>query len=71
MGRAREWYQSTLGNLDFEATLAQYQEAAASVSEQLIQLIVIFVLQSVVLPLLFLWGIGRLLRRLLCLPLPW
>lgn len=65
--RAREWYQA----IDIEATLKQYQQAAADVSEQLVQLIVIFVLQTVLLPLLFLWGIGRVLGRLLRLPLPW
>lgn len=70
LGRAREWYQSTLQSIDIEATLQQYQQAAANVSEQLIQLIVIFVLQTVVLPLLFLWGIGRLLRYVMGLPLP-
>lgn len=71
LGRAREWYQSTLQAIDIEATLKQYQQAAADVSEQLVQLIVIFVLQTVLLPLLFLWGIGRVLGRLLRLPLPW
>jgi hypothetical protein len=70
LGRAREWYQSTLQSIDIEATLQQYQQAAANVSEQLIQLIVIFVLQTVVLPLLFLWGIGRLLRHVMAVPLP-
>jgi hypothetical protein len=71
LGRAREWYQSTLQAIDIEATLQQYQQAAAEVSEQLVQLIVIFVLQTVLLPLLFLWGIGRVLGHLLRLPLPW
>lgn len=71
LGRAREWYESTLDSIDFETTLKQYQQAAANVSEQFIQLIVIFVLQTVMLPLLFLWGIGRLLRQLLSLPRPW
>lgn len=70
LGRAREWYQSTLQSIDIEATLQQYQQAAANVSEQLIQLIVIFVLQTVVVPLLFLWGIGRLLRYVMNVPLP-
>jgi hypothetical protein len=64
--RAKGWF----GGVDFEQTLQQYQQAAARVSEQLIQLIVIFVLQTVLLPLLFLWGIGRLLRQLMGLPLP-
>ena len=71
MGRAKEWYQSTLENINFEQTLQQYQQAAANVSEHLIELIVIFVLQTVVLPLLFLWGIGRLLHQMRRLPLPW
>ncbi len=71
LGRAKEWYRSTLANIDFEQTIQQYQQAAANVSEHLIELIVIFVLQTVVLPLLFIWGIGRLLHRLLSLPRPW
>jgi hypothetical protein len=69
LGRAREWYQSTLESIDIGATLEQYQQAAASVSEHLIQLIVIFVLQTVLLPLLFLWGVGRLLRYVVSVPL--
>ena len=71
LGRAREWYQSTLAGMDLEAVLQRYQQAAANVSEQLIQLIVIFLLQTVLLPLLFLWGIGRVLRQLYTLPRPW
>jgi len=65
--RARGWFDG----VDFEQTLAQYQQAATRVSEQVIQLIVIFVLQTVLLPLLFLWGIGRLVSQLMHLPLPW
>ncbi len=71
LGRAKEWYQSTLSSIDFESTLQQYQQAATHVSEQFVQLIVIFVLQTVVLPLLFLWLIGRLLQHVIRLPRPW
>lgn len=71
VGRAKEWYRATLDSIDFESTLEEYQQAAAHVSEQFIQLIVIFVLQTVLLPLLFLWGFGRLLRRVWQLPRPW
>ncbi len=71
LGRAREWYQTTLANIDFEQTIQQYQQAAAKVSEHFIELIVIFVLQTVVLPLLFIWAISRLLHQLRRLPLPW
>lgn len=66
LDRAKGW----LEGVDFDRTLEQYQQAAAKVSEQLIQLIVIFVLQTVLLPLLFLWGIGRLLKSVMRLPLP-
>ncbi|MDH5785545.1 MAG: hypothetical protein OEZ16_08050 [Chromatiales bacterium] len=65
--RAGDWFDS----IDLEANLKRYQQAATEVSEQLIQLIVIFVLQTILLPLLFLWGLGRLLRWLFRLPLPW
>lgn len=64
LGRVREWYQSTRGQLDLDASLQSYKRAAAKVSEQLIQLIVIFVLQTVLLPLLFIWGIGHLLAAI-------
>ena len=70
LGRAREWYQGAVGSLDFKATLEAYQQAAAQVSEQLIELIVVFVLQTIVLPLLFLWGLGRVLRILLVRDVP-
>jgi hypothetical protein len=66
----QQQYEHSTQSIDIEATLQQYQQAAANVSEQLIQLIVIFVLQTVVLPLLFLWGIGRLLRHVMAVPLP-
>lgn len=71
LGRARVWYQGALEGLDFEALLQRYQQAAADVSEQFIQLIVIFLLQTVILPLFFLWGLGRLLHRVWRLPRPW
>lgn len=65
--RAKGWFEG----IDVQATLEQYQQAAAEVSEKLIGLIVIFVLQTVILPLLFLWAIARLMYHLRRLPLPW
>lgn len=50
--------------LDFDARIAEYREAAGQASEEAINLIVVFVMQTLFLPLLFLWLLVRLLRSL-------
>lgn len=65
LGSAKRLYQSTLESLDVSSYVQRYQSAAADVSEQVVNLIVVFVMQTLLLPLLFLWGVVQLARRVL------
>ncbi|MCB1757975.1 MAG: hypothetical protein KDJ38_20830 [Gammaproteobacteria bacterium] len=64
MDKARQLYDSAMGQIDFEKKLDRYKAAAETISENTINLIVVFVLQTVIFPLLFLWLIVRVFRRL-------
>jgi hypothetical protein len=68
MGSAKRLYQAAAASLDVSSYIDRYQQAAADVSEQVINLIVVFVVQTVLLPLLFLWGLLQVGRRLLFSP---
>lgn len=59
LDRVRRAYQSAVAAADVGSYLERYQQAAADVSEQVINLIVVFLVQTVLLPLLFLWGLVR------------
>ena len=65
--RARSLYRGAIAGVDVQARLERYAAAAESVSENTIRLIVVFVMQTVVFPLLFLvvlWGVlRRIVRR--------
>jgi len=50
---------------DFDGMLNDYKDSAENVSEHAISLIVVFTLQTVVFPLLFLYLIYRLFRSVL------
>ncbi|MGI9288854.1 MAG: hypothetical protein ACR2P1_25980 [Pseudomonadales bacterium] len=63
--RARQLYRSAVKKVDFERRLEDYKAAAQDLSENAINLIVVFLMQTVVLPLLFLWAAITLARRLL------
>lgn len=65
LGSAKRLYQSTVESLDVSSYVQRYQSAAADVSEQVVNLIVVFVMQTLLLPLLFLWGVVQLARRVL------
>lgn len=65
LGSAKRFYQSTLSALDVRGYIDRYQQAAADVSEQVVTLIVVFVMQTVLLPLFFLWSLVQLGRWLL------
>lgn len=70
LDRVRRAYQSAAAAVDVGSYLRKYEKAAADVSEQVINLIVVFLVQTVVLPLLFLWGLLRGIGWLWRLPLP-
>ncbi len=63
--RARQLYRSAVKKVDFEQRLDDYNIAVQDLSENAINLIVVFTLQTVLLPLLFLWVALTLVRRLL------
>jgi hypothetical protein len=67
-------YKSTVDSIDIGSYIDRYKAAATDISEQIVNLIVIFVIQTIFLPLAFLWGVLRLLRYTLHinidLPLP-
>lgn len=60
--RVKKAYLNTLDEIDLERRLKRYREAAANLSEQIVQLIVTFVVQTLLLPLLFLWLIVHAIR---------
>jgi hypothetical protein len=61
--RATRWLDSASENLGVEARMERYKEAAAKASEHAINLIVVFVIQTIILPLLFLWLVVRSIRK--------
>ncbi|MCK9531535.1 MAG: hypothetical protein M0R77_13385 [Gammaproteobacteria bacterium] len=63
--KAKRWYDAAAAAVDVSAYVERYQTAAADVSEQIVNLTVVFVVQTIALPLLFLWGVMKAVRRLL------
>lgn len=62
--RARSIYNQALARVDIEKRLDEYRQAAESVSENAIQLVVVFLMQTLVFPLIFLFAMLSLIRRL-------
>lgn len=62
--KARNIYRSAVKQIDFEKRLDDYGRVADTVSENIVHLIVVFMMQTVVFPLLFLWVVYVLIRRL-------
>lgn len=60
--RAKQWFDETNNSLDFSAQLESFGEAADKISQQVINMIVVFVLQTLLLPLMFLWLIIKLFK---------
>ena len=65
LDRARGVWRQAVQSVDIERRLADYTRAAESVSENAIRLIVVFLMQTIVFPLLFLFMARGLARRLL------
>lgn len=63
--RVGRWYDQTTRQLDVEERIDAYQDRLSTASEHIIHLIVVFLLQTVAFPLLFLWLGLRLLRALI------
>jgi len=64
LDKAKKWFNSATQAVDIEARIEQYKEAAADATRQTINLIVVFVIQTVIFPLLFLWIVYRFLKEL-------
>lgn len=62
---ARQLYNSATDSINIDAQLTQYKEAASEASGHLVNLIVVFIFQTVLLPLIFLAGLYWLLKNLL------
>lgn len=62
--RFGQWYDNTAARLDVQNRIALYRDRLARAAEHIIDLIVVFTLQTVVFPLLFLWLGLSLLRSL-------
>ena len=53
--RLGDMWDSSMRQLDVSGRIDQLKQSASSASEQIVNLIVIFVLQTIILPLVFLW----------------
>ena len=67
--RAQRMVDSAASSMDVQGYIERYKAAASDASEHAINLIVIFILQTMLLPLLFLWALVRLFRNLMRLEL--
>ena len=54
-GRLGEMIDSSVASLDVSGRIDRLKESASSASEQIVKLIVIFIMQTIILPLAFLW----------------
>lgn len=59
---AKRLYESAAASIDIQARVEQYKQAAANVTEYAINLIVVFVVQTILFPLLFLWGVVKVMK---------
>lgn len=65
MDKAIRLYDNATAGLDMDRYIDRYKSAAANASEHAVNLIVIFLLQTVILPLLFLWVLIRLYKQVI------
>ncbi len=57
-------YESASHQVNIDARIEKYKAAAAHVSEYTLNLIVVFILQTIAFPLLFFWLIIKLIRKI-------
>lgn len=67
---AKRIYQSAAASVDIQARIEQYKLAAAEVSEYAVNLIVVFVLQTVLFPFAFVWAAVRVIKAIILSPWP-
>lgn len=61
--RATEFYKTAVDKVDFEKRFDRYREAAGSIGENTVNMIVVFVMQTLVIPLVFIAILLGILRR--------
>ena len=71
LDRARRVYDSATRAMDMEARMATFNRAAANISEHAINMIVVFLMQTVLFPLFSLWLLWQLLKRVLRARMDW
>lgn len=59
---AESWLNQAQQSLDIEKQMQSLKDSAERISQQVINMMVVFLLQTIIFPLLFLWGILRLGR---------
>lgn len=62
--RARRAYEQALDQIDIDKRLDEYRAAAEAISENTIRLVVVFLMQTLVFPLIFLFVILGILKRI-------
>lgn len=66
--RLKDWWERAAESMDVGRRFAQLQDSAAHTVDRMVDLIVVFVLQTVVLPIALLWLLARLARALVARP---
>ena len=61
--KAKKFFESASQNLSLDKRFEQYKDSAALATEHAINLIVVFLIQTVIFPLIFLWVIYRGLKK--------
>jgi len=62
VGTVEAWFDSTDKSFDFEEQIDALKSEADNISQQVINMIVVFVMQALLLPLFFLWLLARVAR---------
>ncbi|MBD3654856.1 hypothetical protein [Kangiella sp.] len=62
---AKEWFDNAISQLDIEKQVQTYQQAAERASKNVIELITVFIVQTILFPVFFLWLIYRSGRGLM------
>jgi hypothetical protein len=60
--RLQRWWQSAAQSMDVARRYEEMRQVAGNAVEHIVRLIVVFMLQTVVLPLLLLWALLRLVK---------
>lgn len=68
---AKRVYESATRAMDVEARMAAFRQAAADISEHVINMIVVFFVQTLLFPLFSLWLLLQLVKRVLRARLGW